>query len=95
MALKKEITLECGVKVSYHRIVSIIKITNVINIIEIGSYTDEKKRTEEKRCCKNGQTMNVFIYTEHLSVPYDENLNISNAYDYLKSIDKYAEAKNV
>lgn len=95
MALGKEITLKNGVKVNYHRIVSIINITNVINIIEVGSYTDEEKRVEEKRCCKSGQAMDVFIYTEHLSVPYDENMNITNAYDYLKSIDKFAEAKDV
>ena len=39
MALKKEIELENGIIVNYHRIVSINKITNDCNIIEVASYT--------------------------------------------------------
>ena len=47
MALKKEIELDNGVIVNYHRIVSLNKITNVGNIIEIASYVSKKKRDEE------------------------------------------------
>ena len=40
MALKKEIELENGVMLNYHRIVSFNKITNISNVIEIASYTN-------------------------------------------------------
>ena len=47
MALKKLITLDNGIPLSYHRIVSLNKITNNCNIIEIASYVSEEKRQEE------------------------------------------------
>ena len=50
MALNKKIELKNGVIVNYHRIVSINKITNNANIIEIASYTSKEKRDEEKEC---------------------------------------------
>lgn len=49
MALQKEIELENGVVLNYHRIVSLNKITNISNNIEVNSYTSEKQREKEKR----------------------------------------------
>lgn len=49
MALKKEIILDNGITLNYHRIVSINKITNVSNNIEIASYTDVKQREKEEK----------------------------------------------
>ena len=48
MALQKEIELENGVTLNYHRITSLNKITNISNNIEISSYTNEKQRLKEK-----------------------------------------------
>lgn len=48
MALKKEIELENGVVLNYHRIVSLNKITNISNVIEVASYTNEKQRDKEE-----------------------------------------------
>ena len=64
MALLKEIELENGVKVNYHRIVSLVKITNNANIIELASYTSKEKRQEEKKYIENkdqDKSINVFI----------------------------------
>jgi hypothetical protein len=47
MALYKEIELENGIILNYHRIVSLNKITNQRNIIEIASYVNEKQREKE------------------------------------------------
>ena len=47
MGLKKEIELENGIVLNYHRIVNIQKITNSATVIEIASYISEKKRQEE------------------------------------------------
>ena len=62
MALKKEIELENGITTNYHRIVSINKITNNCNIIEVASYTSEKQREKENSKCS------VFAFISHM--PY-------------------------
>ena len=46
MALNKSITLENGVTVNYHRVVSVNSITNKASIIEIASYISKEKREE-------------------------------------------------
>lgn len=48
MAIQKEIELENGVILNYHRITSLNKITNISNTIEVSSYTNEKQREKEK-----------------------------------------------
>nr|DAI88361.1 MAG TPA: hypothetical protein [Caudoviricetes sp.] len=110
MALKKEIELENGVMLNYHRIVSFNKITNISNVIEIASYTNEKQRKkeekyqeiqrknanneelseEEKKLLKNG--INVFIDTDMINIPYNEDMTIEKAYEYIKTTEKYSNA---
>lgn len=94
MGLKKEITLSNGVSVSYHRIVSINNITNVSTIIEVGSYTSEEKREEEKVAIQNAQSIDVFIDTEYINKDYTENMTIEQAYDYLKTLDKFKSSED-
>lgn len=111
MALQKEIELENGVILNYHRITSLNKITNISNNIEISSYANENQRLKEKDYqdlqMKNAtditeeeqsqldKGINVFIYTEYINIPYDENMTIENAYDYLKTLDKYKDSIDV
>lgn len=94
MALKKEIELDNGVTVNYHRIVSINKITNVSNIIEVASYTNEQKREEEKEAIENGTEMNVFINTQYINAEYDETSTIENTYEYLKTLEQFEDAED-
>lgn len=113
MALKKEIELDNGVIVNYHRIVSLNKITNVGNIIEIASYVSKKKRDEEalyqevQKKNRNKEELtetereilnkgiNVLIETKYINKDYDENETIKDAYEYLKTLEKYEKAENV
>lgn len=98
MALKKEIELENGIIVNYHRIVSINKITNDCNIIEVASYTSEKQRDKEKeyyRSTDENKQMNVFIETEYIRKDYSESEKIEECYEYLKTLDKFKDAKDV
>ena len=95
MALKKEIELDNGVITNYHRIVSINKITNISNLIEIASYVNESKREEEKDAIKNEIEMNIFINTEYINAEYNENITIEETYEYLKTLDKYKGAENI
>ena len=100
MALKKEIELDNGVIVNYHRIVSMQKITNQMNIFEVASYVSETKRNEEREAIEEGQKtgeavpMNVFIDTTIVDKDYDEAETIEDAYDYLKTLDKFKNAKD-
>lgn len=98
MAIKKEIELENGIIVNYHRIVSINKITNDCNIIEVASYTSEKQRDKEKEYCRStdeNKQMNVFIETEYIQKDYSEIETIEECYEYLKTLDKFKYAKDV
>lgn len=95
MALQKEIVLENGITVNYHRIVSVNNITNHATIIEIGSYTNAEKREEEKEKLTNNEPMDIFINTEYLNIDYDKDMNVNNAYNYLKILDKYIGSQNV
>lgn len=97
MAIKKEIELENGIIVNYHRIVSINKITNNCNIIEVASYTSEKQRNKEKEyyeSIEEDKRMNVFIETEYIQKEYSENETIEECYEYLKKIDKFKDAED-
>lgn len=100
MALKKEIELENGIILNYHRIVSINKITNNSIIIEVASYVNEKKRQEEiekqKESQEKGETvpMNIFIDTTYINKEYSEKETIKDLYEYLKTTEKFKDAED-
>lgn len=95
MALKKNITLDNGIVLNYHRIVSVNNITNQQSIIEVASYINEEQREKEKEWYENNEEdMNVFIETKYYSKEYDENLNVTNAYDYLKTLEEFKDAED-
>lgn len=48
MALKKEVELDNGIITNYHRIVSLNKITNQSNMIEVANYISKEQREKEK-----------------------------------------------
>ena len=94
MALIKKITLENGISVNYHRIVSITNIVNNELIVEIASYTSKSKRDEEKDALKKGTKMDVFIKTKFENFDYSENLTVSEAYEYIKQLERFESAKD-
>jgi hypothetical protein len=109
MALQKEIELENGVTLNYHRVVSVNSITNISTTIEIASYVNEAKRLEEKEYqtlqMKQDRTqeeeeqleqgINVYIETEYIDLPYTKDMNVDSAYKYLITLDKYKGSKKV
>ncbi len=94
MALVKSVELDNGVVVTYHRIVSINKITNKSIIIEVASYINESKRQEEIEKQESGEPMNIYIDTTYLNKDYDETETIEDLYDYLKTTDKFKNAQD-
>ena len=113
MALQKEIELDNGVVLNYHRITSLNKITKISNIIEVSSYTTKSQRDKEqeyqliqKKFTNNEELtireqeilengINVFINSDYISIPYNEEMTIESAYEYLKTTEKYKEAEDV
>lgn len=95
MALLKEIELDNGVVLNYHRIVTITKITNHSTVLEIAGYTSKSKREQEVEQFKNGDEITVYIDTNFMSVNYDEESTIKDWYDYLKTTDKYLNAEDI
>lgn len=94
MAIIKSIELSNGVNVNYHRVVSVNNITNHASIIEIGSYTSKEKREEEKEKLAQHEPMNIYIHTNYKNKEYDKNLNVDNAYEYLKTLDEFSGYEN-
>lgn len=113
MALSKEIELENGIMLNYHRIASLNKITNISNTIEVNSYISKSQREKEKeyqdaqRKSANEEELtleeqellekgiNVLVQADYISIPYDENMTIESAYEYLKTTEKYKDAEDI
>ena len=96
MALIKEIELESGIPVSYHRVVSVNGITNVQTIIEVASYTSQAKREVEKAALAAGEAHSVFIETRYLPAPYGTCPTVARAYEWIKAnVEDFAGAEDV
>ena len=88
MALKKQVELYNGIITNYHRIVSINKITNNCNIIEVASYISEQQREKEKEyynSTNENKSMNIFIETSFVQKEYSEN----------ETLEQFKEASDV
>ena len=94
MALIKEIKLGNGVTVNYHRVVSINSIVNKETIIEVASYTSKEKREEEKTALNEHKPMDVYIFTNHLSMPYSQTMDVNEAYEYMKNLEDFEGYKD-
>lgn len=114
MAIKKDIKLDNGITVTYHRVVSVSNTTNIKSAIEVASYINQEEREKQMRYqelqSKNlnpdtplssseieelNKGINVLIKTRYISLPYDPNLNVNNAYEYLKEIDIFKGSEDV
>jgi hypothetical protein len=94
MALLKTIELDSGIVVSYHRIVTITKVTNFRTILEVASYTSKEKREQEKQQLQNNEEVSVYTDTNFIMVNYDEDTTIKDWYAYLKTTEKYSGAED-
>lgn len=95
MALQKAIELDNGVIVNYHRIFSLTKRTNVAVWLEIHSYISKAKRDEEKEAEQQGETIYPFKNCFSIEAPYDENKEIEDYYDYLKTLPMFEGATDI
>lgn len=61
--------------------------------LQIKNANSEELTKEEKEALEKG--INVLVEAEYINIPYDEDMTIEQAYDYLKTLDKYKNSKNV
>ena len=108
MALLKEIKQKNGIKMNYHRIISINNITNISTIIEVGSYIDEEERklqiqikellnkdfTKLTDDEKEILTHRVIVESKDYLIEYDAEMTVEKAYEYLKTLDVFSNAQD-
>lgn len=92
MALFKEIELDSGIVLKYHRIVAVTKVTNWSIILEIAGYTSKEKREQEIQQLANNKKITPYIDTTFVNLDYNENMTIKDLYSYLKTTEKYKGA---
>ena len=94
MALKKEIILENGIPMNYHRISQINNIVNVGTQLIIFSYVNQEQRNREKNK-EIRYSDEIYKITDAVLISYNDTLKIEDAYEYLKTTDKYKDAEDI
>lgn len=91
MALYKEITMDNGVKISYFRISKINSVVNGNTEFYVQSYVDKESRDREK----NNEVYKTMISEDCYIDTYDENKNIKDFYEYLKTLEAFEGATDI
>lgn len=95
MGLSKEIELDSGVKVAYHRVANLNIATNVANNVTVASYTSAAKREEERAAVAEARPCEAFISYRVYETPYDQSMTVESAYAYLKELPEFEGALDV
>jgi hypothetical protein len=96
MALQKAIKQNNGVVLNYHRIGDIRNVVHDKTYIDVISYVDEEEREKEQNQPKySPYGQEVYKVQSNESVEYNDTLTITEAYNYLKTTDKYSGATDV
>lgn len=91
MALLKDITQDDGVITSYHRVQSVIINTNSHNSIIVVSCINNDIREKEKE----GLILVPYQKAITYETKYDQDMSVEAAYDYLKTLDEFADAEDI
>lgn len=98
MALNKKIQKPNGLTLEYHRIAMVKIDTNLQCTMLVYSYLNKDSRVYEKSLIKDGLSKNdtfPYVEPEYVSFDYDENMNIKNAYEWLKKQPEYEGSEDV
>lgn len=89
MALQKSIIQENGIVTNYHRILFLQSTINSHNSIAVLSYIDQDSRLRE--------SSGMMSYSSAVTYEkdYEENMNIEEAYLYLKTLPEFEGATDV
>lgn len=91
MALYKEIKQDDGVTTKYHRILFMTKTINHHNSIAVLSYVDGESREKEKEAVMAQPYQKSVTY----ELPYDADMTVETAYEFLKSLPQFEGAENI
>lgn len=91
MALYKVTRQEDGVVTSYHRVLYMMQTVNRQNSIAVLSYVDDTSREAEK----DNTMAQPYQKSVTYEVPYDENMSIASAYEYLKTLPQFEGASDI
>lgn len=91
MALFKEIRQSDGVVTKYHRILFLTQTVNRQNSIAVLSYVDSDARTLEANAIESQPYCKSITY----ECDYDENMTVSTAYEYLKTLPQFENAEDI
>ncbi len=61
--------------------------------IQRKSANEEELTSEEQELLEKG--INVLVQADFISIPYDEEMTIESAYEYLKTTEKYKESEDM
>lgn len=89
MALFKSVRQDDGVTTNYHRIISLNLWPNSHISIGVLSYVDEKSRRD------NNILGTPYNRSTTYEIDYDENMSITGAYEYLKTLPEFEDAEDV
>lgn len=98
MALKKTVVKPNGLALEYHRIAMVKIDTNEQITILLHSYLNEDGRNYEKAYARGeieGEPIFPFVDAQYISFNYDEQMNIKNAYAWLKLHPDFEGAEDV
>ena len=91
MALYKAIRQDDGVTTNYHRILLLTQTINHITSIEVLSYIDDQARVAEKSSSALHPYQRHAIY----EIAYNPDMTVESAYEYLKTLPRFAGATDV
>lgn len=102
MAIKSKVTADNGVVTEYHRIALISIDVNNQNTILVHSYLGEAGRQVEKDYAAGmyneleaGLMKFPYVAHQYIHLPYDGNMTIESAYEFLKTLPQFEGATDV
>lgn len=102
MAIKVNKTEDNGIVTEYHRIALLSIDTNNQNTILIHSYLNEAGRQIEKDYAagkydnvETGMMKFPYVNADYIHLPYDGEMTIVKAYNYLKTLPEFEGATDV
>ena len=98
MALRKVIRKPNGLVFNYHRIAMVKIDTNQQCTFLVESYLNEEGRELEKAYAAGnivGEITLPYTLCNYISTDYDANMNIHNAYEWLKIQPEYVGAEDI
>lgn len=106
MALLKNIKMDNGLILSYHRINTVLIHTNNQIVVEVSSYLNEEERKREiefynKKLNEDlnenltEPTLNIYIKTTYYTLDYNEEFSVKKAYEYLKTLDEFFLSEDI